>query len=86
MKKIVILIKREWLIIAGGVAGAVGGYLYWYFIGCNSGTCPITSSPINSTLYGIVLGGLFFSLFKKKKKRQVISFEHEINLKDETSN
>jgi len=58
------------LIIAGGVAGAVGGYLYWYFIGCNSGTCPITSSPLNSTLYGIVLGGLVFSLFKKNKKNK----------------
>lgn len=58
------------MIIAGGVAGAVGGYLYWYFIGCNSGTCPITSSPLNSTLYGIVLGGLVFSLFKKNKKNK----------------
>lgn len=68
MNKIITLIKREWLIIAGGVAGAAGGYLYWYFIGCNSGTCAITSSPLNSTLYGIVLGGLVFSLFKKNKK------------------
>ncbi|MDP3398633.1 MAG: DUF6132 family protein [Bacteroidales bacterium] len=66
MNKILTLIKREWLIIAGGVAGAAGGYLYWYFIGCNSGTCAITSSPLNSTLYGIVLGGLVFSLFKNK--------------------
>ena len=70
MKKIVTLVKREWLIIAGGVAGALGGYLYWYFIGCNSGTCPITSSPLNSTLYGIVLGGLVFSLFKKNNKKE----------------
>jgi hypothetical protein len=70
MNKILTLIKREWLIIAGGVAGAAGGYLYWYFIGCNSGTCAITSSPLNSTLYGIVLGGLVFSLFKKNKKNE----------------
>ncbi|MDO9680260.1 MAG: DUF6132 family protein [Bacteroidales bacterium] len=70
MNKIITLIKREWLIIAGGVAGAAGGYLYWYFIGCNSGTCAITSSPLNSTLYGIVLGGLVFSLFKKNKKNE----------------
>ena len=66
--KILKFIKREWLWFAGGAAGAVGGYLYWYFIGCNSGVCQITSSPINSTLYGIVLGGLIFSLFKKNKK------------------
>jgi hypothetical protein len=70
MNKILTIIKQEWLIIAGGVAGAAGGYLYWYFIGCNSGTCAITSSPLNSTLYGIVLGGLVFSLFKKNKKNE----------------
>lgn len=66
--KLLNFIKREWLWFAGGAAGAVGGYLYWYYIGCNSGVCPITSSPVNSTLYGIVLGGLLFSLFKKNKK------------------
>lgn len=66
--KLLNFIKREWLWFAGGAAGAVGGYLYWYFIGCNSEVCPITSSPVNSTLYGIVLGGLLFSLFKKNKK------------------
>jgi hypothetical protein len=66
--KILNFLKREWLIITGGVTGALGGYLYWYFIGCNSGTCAITSSPINSTLYGIVLGALIFSLFKRKIK------------------
>jgi hypothetical protein len=70
MNKILTIIKQEWLIIAGGAAGAAGGYLYWYFIGCNSGTCAITSSPLNSTLYGIVLGGLVFSLFKKNKKNE----------------
>jgi len=62
--------KREWLWFAGGAAGAVGGYLYWYFIGCESGVCPITSSPVNSTLYGIVLGGLVFNLFKRGGKEE----------------
>ena len=62
--------KREWLWFAGGAAGAVGGYLYWYFIGCNSGVCPITSSPVNSTLYGIVMGGLVFNLFKRGGKEE----------------
>lgn len=69
-EKIIKFFKREWITIAGGIAGAIGGYLYWFYIGCNSGSCPITSSPLNSTLYGIVLGALFFSLFKKKKKNE----------------
>jgi len=58
-------IKKQWITIAGATLGALGGYLYWYFIGCNSGTCPITSSPVNSTLYGVLLGGLLGSMFKK---------------------
>lgn len=40
----------------GIVAGAALGYAYYYFIGCNGGTCPITSNPLNSTVAGMVLG------------------------------
>lgn len=56
------------LVFIGLIAGAAGGYLYYYYVGCASGTCPITSRPLNSTLYGAVMGGLLFSLFKKEKK------------------
>ncbi len=69
MNKVIKLLKKEKLTIAGGLTGAAGGYLYWYFIGCNSGGCAITSTPLNSTLYGIVLGALIFSLFKKEGKK-----------------
>lgn len=51
--------------IIGAVVGAVAGYLYYRFVGCSTGTCPITSSPISSTIYGIVLGVLLASLFTK---------------------
>jgi len=37
------------------VIGALGGFLYYNFIGCN-GSCAITSSPVNSTLYGSLMG------------------------------
>jgi hypothetical protein len=36
--------------------GATGGFAYYYFIGCVSGTCPITSNPWTSTGYGMLLG------------------------------
>ncbi|MBS1918646.1 MAG: hypothetical protein JST17_00170 [Bacteroidetes bacterium] len=62
MKKIFLSNK---LFIIGMATGALGGYLYYCFIGCTTGTCPITSRPLNSTLYGAVMGGLLFSLFKK---------------------
>jgi hypothetical protein len=53
-----------------GIAlGAVGGFLYWYYIGCNSGSCAITSSPINSTLYGGMMGGLLLNSFESKKNK-----------------
>lgn len=51
----------------GVVVGAVGGYAYYYWIGCNSGSCPITSQPVNSTIYGAIMGGLFLNMFQKKK-------------------
>lgn len=64
MKK---LIKKNSLTIIGTIIGAMIGYFYWKFIGCNSGSCTITSSPINSTLYGAIMGGLLLSTFKKKQ-------------------
>ena len=44
------------------VIGAFAGWLYWKQIGCNSGTCMITSKPFNSTLYGAVMGLLIGNL------------------------
>ena len=35
--------------------GALGGFLYYNLIGCN-GSCAITGSPVNSTLYGSLMG------------------------------
>jgi hypothetical protein len=61
--------KNNRLIIWGVPVGAIGGYLYWYFIGCPSGACPITANPISSTLYGMLFGGLLFGLFKKEKPK-----------------
>lgn len=55
--------KVLFLTILGVVIGAVAGYIYYVEIGCLSGTCPITSKPLNSTLYGGVMGGLLFNIF-----------------------
>ncbi len=61
-------IKKNWLTLLGVAIGALGGYLYWLYIGCESGSCPITSSPLISSLWGAVMGGLLFSIFKMEKK------------------
>lgn len=59
-----VFIKKNWLTLVGVIIGAVGGYLYWKYVNCTSGTCPITASPFNSTLWGAVMGGLLLSMFK----------------------
>lgn len=58
------------LYITGALLGAVAGYFYWQQIGCSSGTCAITSKPLNSTLYGAVMGALLLGMFKKQTKKQ----------------
>jgi uncharacterized membrane protein len=57
------------LAIIGGVAGGIGGYLYYYYVGCTSGGCPITSSPVMSVIWGALMGGLLLSMFKKENKK-----------------
>ncbi len=54
-------------IITGAVLGSIFGFLYYYYIGCKTGACMITSKPFNSALYGAVSGGLFLNIFKKSK-------------------
>ena len=62
-------IQKHKLTIIGIVAGAIGGYLYYRYVGCASGTCAITSKPVNSTLYGAMMGGLFLNIFQKDKTK-----------------
>lgn len=62
-----LFIKKHLLKIIGVIVGMTGGYLYYYFVGCNSGTCPITSNPYISIIYGGIMGYLVFDLFKKKE-------------------
>ena len=62
------ILAKNKLAIIGVVLGAVGGYLYYHYIGCASETCAITSKPLNSTAYGAVMGGLLLSIFENNKK------------------
>lgn len=53
--------------LVGIFVGGVLGYVYYYYVGCTTGTCAITSKPVNSTAYGMVMGYLMFSVFQKSK-------------------
>lgn len=64
------IIKHK-LKIAGLLVGAIGGYLYYHFVGCGTGACPITSHPWRMTAYGSVLGVLIFDIFKTDKQKKI---------------
>jgi len=55
------------------IAGAIGGFLYWRFVGCTSGTCAIKSVWYWTTLWGAAmgfLGGDFIKdIIQKRKKK-----------------
>lgn len=44
--------------ILGMVIGGAAGFAYYKLVGCSTGTCPITSNPWVSTLYGAAMGAL----------------------------
>ncbi|HMN31843.1 MAG TPA: DUF6132 family protein [Chitinophagaceae bacterium] len=69
MKKFVL---KHLLTIIGITVGTISGFLYWKYIGCASGTCAITSKPLNSSVYGAIMGGLIFSMFQKENNKKTI--------------
>jgi len=43
-------------IFLGVIIGGALGFGYYKVVGCPNGTCPITSKPMNTILYGAVMG------------------------------
>lgn len=63
--------KKQYIITGiGVVVGLLAGYIYYLQVGCASGTCAITSKPVNSTLYGGLMGGLLFNMFVTSPKKK----------------
>jgi H+/Cl- antiporter ClcA len=58
-------LRKHLIIVIGTIAGALGGYLYWKYVGCQSGTCPIKSVWYLSTLWGLVMGYLVGSIIEE---------------------
>lgn len=63
------LLKNKGRLI-GVLVGAFAGFLYWYYIGCTSGSCPIQANWHTSSLYGGLMGYLIGDLKKKPKKSE----------------
>ncbi|MBQ4264903.1 MAG: hypothetical protein IJB85_05275 [Clostridia bacterium] len=47
------------------LGGALAGLAYYRFIGCATGSCPITSNPVGSMLYMALIGWLVSGMFGK---------------------
>jgi hypothetical protein len=60
-------IKKHLLKIIGIFIGGIAGFAYYHFVGCASGTCPITSNPYITICYGSLLGYLILDMFKIKE-------------------
>lgn len=67
-------IRKKRISLVFLVVGAIGGFLYWRFVGCTSGTCAIKSVWYWSTLWGAAVGYLvgdfITDIIEKRKKRK----------------
>ena len=70
MNKFKLLTKNNLLTTIGILTGGVAGFLYWRFVGCSSGNCPITSSPVMSSIWVAAIGGLLLSIFRTDNKQK----------------
>ncbi len=65
--------RKRILKIGLPLLGALAGFLYWYKVGCLSGTCPLWSNPYISTVYGAVFGFLLNGVFSSSSKKVAAS-------------
>ena len=66
--KYISFVKKAWdkkitRVLTGALIGAGAGWLYWEFIGCNGGSCPLTSNA-PQTIIIFSLFGMWYN-FKK---------------------
>ena len=63
MKKKIKKLLKPVLFTAGG---ALAGLAYYYFAGCSTGTCPLTSNPLITMAYTGIVGWLLSGIFGKE--------------------
>ena len=64
------ILKRLWAngparIVFGVAAGAGAGAAYAHYIGCLTGSCPLTSNPLSAALLGAFFGGTLLAPSRK---------------------
>lgn len=51
-----IKMKKKWYYFALILTGGIAGYMYWYFIGCTSGSCPLKQNWYFNVFVGLFGG------------------------------
>ncbi len=61
--------RNQYMFVIGlfTLIGVVGGYAYYSLVGCKTGGCTITSSPVMSIIWGGMVGYLVPDMFIKQK-------------------
>jgi len=68
-EKMVQKIKSSVPEIIGMVLGAIAGFIYFKTVGCATGSCPITSNPWLTIIWGSLIGYLTGSIFNRNNKK-----------------
>lgn len=67
------IVKHKYALILL-IPGIVAGFLYWKYVGCLSGTCPITSNWHSMVLFGgligYFIGDSIDDMIKKRKSKE----------------
>ncbi len=72
-----ILIKHH-LAIVLTFLGLLAGFAYWRFIGCQTGSCPITSNWYSSVLMGGLFGFLIADIINDFHKKRHSKLEEPL--------
>ncbi len=70
IRKIMSKFKNSIPQIIGFVLGGLAGFIYYYKVGCASGTCPIKSNPWLMTLWGAIMGYLIIDILSPIVNKQ----------------
>lgn len=67
-------VKNNIILIILVSVGILGGYLYWRYVGCLSGTCPLKKlwyyDGLLGALIGMFIGDSIQSIIKKRKLKR----------------